>query len=244
MENTLGLGCHEDDDQGWEPTTGILILPLCPTIRPQRSPQPPPRTSGPLTSSSPSQCRRARSQVQHRVVGTGTTPSGTSPPLGASTDKIPPGEVRMPSGKTARPSITDNKDGTVTVHYAPSEKGLHEMDIRYDGNHIPGESRDTGDTGRWLQKVDTTMPCLDSCGSGMQHGVECPCGVSLWLVTLRLGGPLGSLTIVPCVPRESPPVLRGCHQPTPCQCLWTWAEPWDGQQAVHIHHCHQGCWRG
>uniref|UniRef100_A0A8C5JGL2 Filamin C n=1 Tax=Junco hyemalis TaxID=40217 RepID=A0A8C5JGL2_JUNHY len=49
------------------------------------------------------------------------------------------GEVRMPSGKTARPSITDNKDGTVTVHYAPSEKGLHEMDIRYDGNHIPGE---------------------------------------------------------------------------------------------------------
>lgn len=45
----------------------------------------------------------------------------------------------MPSGKTARPSITDNKDGTVTVHYAPSEKGLHEMDIRYDGNHIPGE---------------------------------------------------------------------------------------------------------
>ncbi|KAG9345782.1 hypothetical protein JZ751_008927 [Albula glossodonta] len=48
------------------------------------------------------------------------------------------GEVRMPSGKTARPHITDNKDGTVTVKYAPSEKGLHEMDIKYDGNHIPG----------------------------------------------------------------------------------------------------------
>lgn len=45
----------------------------------------------------------------------------------------------MPSGKTARPNITDNKDGTVTVRYAPTEKGLHEMDIRYDGNHIPGE---------------------------------------------------------------------------------------------------------
>jgi hypothetical protein len=49
-----------------------------------------------------------------------------------------PGEVRMPSGKTARPNITDNKDGTVTVKYAPTEKGLHEMDIKYDGNHIPG----------------------------------------------------------------------------------------------------------
>eukprot|EP00062_Callorhinchus_milii_P024157 gi/632983767/ref/XP_007908811.1/ PREDICTED: filamin-C [Callorhinchus milii] len=48
------------------------------------------------------------------------------------------GEVRMPSGKAARPKITDNKDGTVTVKFAPSEKGLHEMDIKYDGNHIPG----------------------------------------------------------------------------------------------------------
>lgn len=50
------------------------------------------------------------------------------------------GEVRMPSGKTARPHITDNKDGTVTVKYAPTEKGLHEMDIKYDGNHIPGDN--------------------------------------------------------------------------------------------------------
>lgn len=48
------------------------------------------------------------------------------------------GEVRMPSGKTARPFIRDNKDGTVTVQYQPTEKGLHEMDIKYDGNHIPG----------------------------------------------------------------------------------------------------------
>uniref|UniRef100_A0A3P9BEY4 Filamin C n=1 Tax=Maylandia zebra TaxID=106582 RepID=A0A3P9BEY4_9CICH len=48
------------------------------------------------------------------------------------------GEVRMPSGKTARPHITDNKDGTITIKYQPTEKGLHEMDIKYDGNHIPG----------------------------------------------------------------------------------------------------------
>lgn len=45
----------------------------------------------------------------------------------------------MPSGKTARPNITDNKDGTITVRYAPTEKGLHQMGIKYDGNHIPGE---------------------------------------------------------------------------------------------------------
>lgn len=69
----------------------------------------------------------------------------------------------MPSGKTARPNITDNKDGTVTVRYAPTEKGLHEMDIRYDGNHIPGETTGSywellGATGRW------PPPCLGNRG--------------------------------------------------------------------------------
>ncbi|NXG12310.1 FLNC protein, partial [Sakesphorus luctuosus] len=79
------------------------------------------------------------------------------------------GEVRMPSGKTARPNITDNKDGTVTVHYAPSEKGLHEMDIRYDGNHIPGSP---------LQfYVDAINPRhVSAYGPGLSHGmVNKPC---------------------------------------------------------------------
>lgn len=52
----------------------------------------------------------------------------------------PTGEVHMPSGKTAAPEIVDNKDGTVTVRYAPTEVGLHEMHIKYMGSHIPGES--------------------------------------------------------------------------------------------------------
>lgn len=55
-------------------------------------------------------------------------------------DSSTKGEVRMPSGKVATPDITDNKDGTVTVKYAPTEAGLHEMDIKYDGIHIPGRS--------------------------------------------------------------------------------------------------------
>lgn len=46
----------------------------------------------------------------------------------------------MPSGKTARPHITDNKDGTITIKYQPTERGLHEMDIKYEGNHIPGQT--------------------------------------------------------------------------------------------------------
>lgn len=49
----------------------------------------------------------------------------------------------MPSGKTARPHITDNKDGTITIKYQPTERGLHEMDIKYEGNHIPGQQHTT-----------------------------------------------------------------------------------------------------
>lgn len=53
----------------------------------------------------------------------------------------------MPSGKSAQPLISDNLDGTVTVQYSPTEAGLHEMHIKYNGTHIPGQSLNTdGDT--------------------------------------------------------------------------------------------------
>ena len=44
----------------------------------------------------------------------------------------------MPSGRRAEPLITDNLDRTVTVQFSPSEAGLHEMHIKYNGTHIPG----------------------------------------------------------------------------------------------------------
>lgn len=44
----------------------------------------------------------------------------------------------MPSGKTAPAEIVDNKDGTVSVRYVPTETGLHELHIKCDGTHIPG----------------------------------------------------------------------------------------------------------
>lgn len=72
---------------------------------------------------------------------------------------VPTGEVRMPSGKKGRPRITDNKDGTVTVQYSPTEKGLHEMDIKYDGNHIPGAASPSGcGAGFGGQRVNTSLP--------------------------------------------------------------------------------------
>uniref|UniRef100_A0A1A7YJ75 Filamin C, gamma b (Actin binding protein 280) n=1 Tax=Iconisemion striatum TaxID=60296 RepID=A0A1A7YJ75_9TELE len=74
------------------------------------------------------------------------------------------GEVRMPSGQTAHPHIADNKDGTVTVKYSPTERGLHEMDIRYEGNHIPGSP---------LQfYVDTiNSGHVTAFGPGLSHGL-------------------------------------------------------------------------
>ncbi|XP_060897717.1 filamin-B isoform X1 [Labrus mixtus] len=86
--------------------------------------------------------------------GAGFQPWVTSEPIGSSVngsgfrpfDMVIPfsfrkgeitGEVLMPSGKSAQPVISDNLDGTVTVQYSPTEAGLHEMHIKYNGTHIP-----------------------------------------------------------------------------------------------------------
>ena len=47
--------------------------------------------------------------------------------------------VVMPSGKKAYPKIQDNKDGTVTVRYQPTETGLHELFVKYNNDDIEGE---------------------------------------------------------------------------------------------------------
>lgn len=46
--------------------------------------------------------------------------------------------VRMPSGKIANPSIEQNPDGTVSIKYQPTEIGLHELDVLYNGQPIQG----------------------------------------------------------------------------------------------------------
>uniref|UniRef100_A0AAY4BYE5 Calponin-homology (CH) domain-containing protein n=1 Tax=Denticeps clupeoides TaxID=299321 RepID=A0AAY4BYE5_9TELE len=68
--------------------------------------------------------------------GTGFRPFDVVIPFSFRKGEIS-GEVHMPSGKTAQPEIIDNKDSTVTVKYAPTEAGLHEMHIKYNGTHIP-----------------------------------------------------------------------------------------------------------
>lgn len=44
----------------------------------------------------------------------------------------------MPSGKVDKPVIEDNRDGTVSVKYDPKEEGVHELIVKYNGEHVQG----------------------------------------------------------------------------------------------------------
>ncbi|XP_058791414.1 filamin-A isoform X2 [Phymastichus coffea] len=47
-------------------------------------------------------------------------------------------EVKMPSGNVDKPVIEDNHDGTVSIKYDPKEEGLHEVYVKYNGEHVQG----------------------------------------------------------------------------------------------------------
>ncbi|CAB3233002.1 unnamed protein product [Arctia plantaginis] len=47
-------------------------------------------------------------------------------------------EVKMPSGQVDTPVIEDNRDGTVSIKYEPREEGVHELYVKYNGEHVQG----------------------------------------------------------------------------------------------------------
>ncbi|XP_045539697.1 filamin-A isoform X2 [Papilio machaon] len=47
-------------------------------------------------------------------------------------------EIRMPSGHIDQPVIEDNRDGTVSIKYDPREEGVHELYVKYNGEHVQG----------------------------------------------------------------------------------------------------------
>lgn len=49
-----------------------------------------------------------------------------------------PAEVKMPSGHVDQPVIEDNRDGTVSIKYDPREEGVHELYVKYNGEHVQG----------------------------------------------------------------------------------------------------------
>lgn len=48
-------------------------------------------------------------------------------------------EVKMPSGNVDKPVIEDNHDGTVSIKYEPREEGLHELIVKFNGEHVQGK---------------------------------------------------------------------------------------------------------
>lgn len=45
----------------------------------------------------------------------------------------------MPSGNVDKPVIEDNHDGTVSIKYEPREEGLHEIYVKFNGEHVQGK---------------------------------------------------------------------------------------------------------
>ncbi|CAG5133090.1 unnamed protein product, partial [Candidula unifasciata] len=72
--------------------------------------------------------------------------------------------VVMSSGKRAYPNIEDNKDGTVTVRYQPTETGLHELHMQYNNEEIEGSP--------FLFHVESVdSGYVTAYGPGLSHGV-------------------------------------------------------------------------
>ncbi|XP_044015833.1 filamin-A isoform X3 [Aphidius gifuensis] len=59
-------------------------------------------------------------------------------PSSSTTDGTVTSEVKMPSGNVDKPVIEDNHDGTVSIKYDPKEEGLHEVYVKYNGEHVQG----------------------------------------------------------------------------------------------------------
>ncbi|XP_067932451.1 filamin-A-like isoform X2 [Watersipora subatra] len=61
--------------------------------------------------------------------------------------------IQAPDGRYLKPTITDNKDATVTVHYTPEDVGVYNAKVKYGGEPIPGSpfdvnTRPTGDASK------------------------------------------------------------------------------------------------
>ncbi|XP_015510160.1 filamin-like isoform X1 [Neodiprion pinetum] len=81
-----------------------------------------------------------------------------------STGGVVTSEVKMPSGNVDKPEVEDNRDGTVSVKYAPREEGLHEVYIKFNGEHVQGSP--------FKFHVDSlSSGYVTAYGAGLSHGV-------------------------------------------------------------------------
>ena len=59
--------------------------------------------------------------------------------------------ITSPSGEKVKPTVKDNGDGTYNVEYTPTEEGPHKVDVKFDGDSIPGTPKEVN----VLPKTDT-----------------------------------------------------------------------------------------
>jgi len=90
--------------------------------------------------------------------------------------------VLTPSGKTHYPIVDDNKDGTVTIRYEPTESGLHELDVKYNKKPIQGSP--------FKFHVDPiSSGYVYAYGPGLSHGVSGqPCNFTIVTKDAGAGG--------------------------------------------------------
>lgn len=74
-------------------------------------------------------------------------------------------EITSPSGEKIKPIVKDNEDGTYAVEYTPTEEGPHTIDVKYDGDSIPGTPKDVD----VLPKTDTGK--VKAYGPGLENAL-------------------------------------------------------------------------
>ncbi|CAD7089730.1 unnamed protein product [Hermetia illucens] len=71
----------------------------------------------------------------------------------------------MTSGKIDKPLIEDNRDDTVSIKYDPKEEGVHELAVKYNGEHVQGSP--------YRFHVDSiSSGYVTAHGPGLTHGVS------------------------------------------------------------------------
>ncbi|XP_053682434.1 filamin-A isoform X2 [Sabethes cyaneus] len=73
-------------------------------------------------------------------------------------------DIKMPNGQVDKPVIEDNHDGTVSIKYDPKEEGVHELAVKYNGEHVQGSP--------FKFHVDSiSSGYVTAYGQGLIHGV-------------------------------------------------------------------------
>ncbi|XP_069693768.1 filamin-A isoform X2 [Periplaneta americana] len=94
-------------------------------------------------------------------------------------------DIKMPSGNVDKPIIEDNRDGTVSIKYEPREEGLHELSVKYNGEHVQGSP--------FKFHVDSlSSGYVTAYGPGLTHGV---CGEPSNFTISTKGAGAGGLSL-------------------------------------------------